>query len=255
LPTETGAVRFADESKSISFFPAEHTPGGVILALDGVTEFGERAPERGDPWPNVLLSRRLPPSPRLPDLGSVPLRLRYRLLHARPDKAKPGWDDRRHTAQFVFYVTVQNLNSASPGHGDYLWFGFLLYDMRFRMPKAFAARDTGSEKKVATGKFMVQPAFERFSKVSPHDGDWITIATDLLPMLHDALELAWSRGYLPDSRDVRDYGLGGMNTGWEITGPVDAALHLAELSLQAVTTSSIDTKPMESATPEPGRKR
>ena len=59
------------------------------------------------------------------------------------------------------------------------------------------------------------------------------IKMDLLPMLKEALADAWERGYLKDSRDIDDYRLGGMNMGWEITGPIKAAVQIERVSLDA----------------------
>jgi len=224
-----GRVRFADAAKSIVFGKED----GVVLALDAVKEYQRKAPERGDPWPHLLLSqRRLLHHPALPELVAVPFHIRYRLLAAEPLKGL-GWHDQRHTAQVVFFVTIQNLNRQSEGYGDYLWFGIALYDFRYRSPKGLAAPDVGTKKKAGTGKFMYVPAFARFSQQSPHDEDWMEIETDLLPMLREALADAWKRGYLKDSRELTDYRLGGMNMGWEITGPIRAAVQIKQISLDA----------------------
>lgn len=224
-----GRVCFADATKRLVFGKDE----GVVLSLDGVTEYQRKAPERGDPWPHMLLSqRRLLHHPSLPELAAVPFHIRYRLLEAEPFKA-PGWHDKRHTAQTVFFVTVQNLNRQSKGYGDYLWFGIMLYDYRWRSPKAHMAPDMGSKKKLGTGKYIYTPAFARFSKESPHDKEWMEIEMDLLPMLKEALADAWKRGYLKDSHDIDDYRLGGMNMGWEITGPIKAAVQIERVSLDA----------------------
>jgi len=204
----------------------------LVLALDATREYGQNSPQPGDPWPHLLVERRLIEHPAVTELESVRFRIQYRLLKARAEK-RPGWNDRRHTAQFVFYVTVQSLNRDSPGHGDYLWFGVLLYDRRDRFPSTYAAKDVGSAKKKGTGKFIFQPDFKRLSQRSPHDGDWVTIDTNLLPMMREALDAAWQRGYLQDSKDPADYRLGGMNMGWEITGPIDAAVQVRGLNLEA----------------------
>ena len=224
-----GRVRFADEAKHVLFGKTE----GVVLGLDAIAEYQGKAPAKGEPWPHLLLSqRRLLHHPSLPELAAVPFRIRYRLLEAEPRKG-PGWDDRRHTAQVVFYVTVQNLNRQSAGYGDYLWFGIRLYDLRFPWPKQMAMPDIGSQKKQGTGKFMYAPAFARLARRSPHDKQWVEIDADLLPFLEEALAAAWERGYLKDSRDRGDYRLGGMNMGWEITGPVRAAVQFGSISLAA----------------------
>jgi len=228
----SGAVRFFDGAKAVVFGPADSEQADLILALDATQEYGPRSPESGDPWPHLLVERRLTEHPAMTELASVPFHIRYRLLKARADE-RPGWNDRRHTAQFVFYVTVQNLNRSSPGHGDYLWFGLLLYDRRHRFPPAYAAQDIGSSKKKGTGRFIFQPDFKRVSQRSPHDGEWVTIDADLLPTMREALDTAWQRGYLEDSKDPADYRLGSMNMGWEITGPIDAAVQVQGLRLDA----------------------
>ncbi len=228
----SGAVRFSDGAKAVVFGPSGADQADLVLALDATREYGQNSPQPGDPWPHLLVERRLIEHPAVTELESVRFRIQYRLLKARAEK-RPGWNDRRHTAQFVFYVTVQSLNRDSPGHGDYLWFGVLLYDRRDRFPSTYAAKDVGSAKKKGTGKFIFQPDFKRLSQRSPHDGDWVTIDTNLLPMMREALDAAWQRGYLQDSKDPADYRLGGMNMGWEITGPIDAAVQVRGLNLEA----------------------
>ncbi|MBN2452065.1 MAG: hypothetical protein JXR77_16885, partial [Lentisphaeria bacterium] len=197
-------------------------------------EYGGKAPAKGEPWPHMLLNQRLLVHPALTELRAVPFRIRYRLVRAVARQG-PGWDPRRHTAQFVFYVTLQNLTRGSEGYGDYLYFGALLYDLRFPMPPPFAALDRGTAKKQGTGKFIFQPAFARLSDRSPHDGQPVEIDIDLLPMLEEAIEEAWRRGYLAGSRQRGDYRLSGMNMGWETTGPVDAELEIEHLFLEART--------------------
>ena len=49
----------------------------------------------------------------------------------------------------------------------------------------------------------------------------------------EGLEVAWERGYLKDSHDPSDYRLSGMNTGWEVTGPIDVEMQVRGLRLEA----------------------
>ncbi len=227
-----GAVRFADRAKAVTFYP----PGGkaaVAFALAGSVEYRGAAPRRGDPWPHLLAQRQLTAHPSMTDMAALHFAIRYRLLKAavrRPD----GFDPRRHTAQFVFYLTVQNRNRASAGFGDYFWFGVPLYDARHRLPPAHTAVDRGSDRKPATGKFIFTPAAKRYTSRSAHDGEWVTIEKDILPLVREGLKTAWRRGYLGDSREMADYRLGGMNTGWEVTGPLDVAMQVGGLRLEAV---------------------
>jgi hypothetical protein len=224
-----GVVRFSDGAKGVTFFP-QAGEADISFALLGNIEYDGQAPRPGDPWPHLLAERKLLAHPAVTELAALRMAIRYRLVRAevhRPD----GFDPRRHTAQFVFYITVQNRNRQSAGFGDYFWFGVPLYDTRYRLPKAHKAVDKGSDRKPATGKFIFNPGGERYTTHSAHDGDWVTIDQDLLPLVLEGLNTAWERGYLPDSREMADYRLMAMNTGWEVTGPLDVEMQIADLRL------------------------
>jgi hypothetical protein len=146
----------------------------------------------------------------------------------------PGWNPAQHTAQFTFYVTLRNGNNKSPGFGDYLWFGVPMYDARYRLPRKYAAEDVGNAKKRATNKFIFDAPGKVFTSTPAASGRWITIEHDLLRLMNEALDTAWSAGFLAESRNKQDFVLGEMNIGWEITGPIDAAMQIRDLSLQVV---------------------
>lgn len=229
---DDGSVRYFDGAKSVVFYPPD-AEADLALGLDGATEYRRKAPAAGDPWPHLLAERSLAAHPRLTELETVRLSVRYRLVRAQLDEP-PGHDPRRHTAQFVFYITVQNRNRQSSGFGDYYWFGVPMYDARYRFPREHKARDVGSDRKPATGKFIFNPSGEVYTSQSAHDGDWVTIEKDLLPLMREGLNTAWQRGYLRDSQDPADYRLGGMNTGWEVTGCWNVELQIDQLRLEAV---------------------
>jgi hypothetical protein len=227
-----GAIRFADGAKSVTFFPADSEPD-IAFGLLGILEYENKAPKPGDPWPHLLAERKLAAQPAITDLAAMPFFVQYRLVKEKVSRPE-GFTPRRHTAQFVFYITVQNRNRESAGFGDYYWFGVPMYDTRQRIPKAHKAMDVGSDRKPATGKFIFNPGGERYTSQSAHDRDWVTIDKDLLPLVREGLEAAWERGYLKDSHDPADYRLGGMNTGWEVTGPIDVEMQVKGLRLEAV---------------------
>jgi hypothetical protein len=133
-----------------------------------------------------------------------------------------------HAAQFQIFFTVQNRNRRSPGFGDLVWFGVPIYDNRDRFPKAFKARDFGG-----TAKFIFTPDGKTFTSQSAHDGAWVVIDKDLLPLMRDALATAWKRGFLKGSSDLSDYSIGGMNMGWELPGTFDVEMDIRRLSLRA----------------------
>ncbi len=216
----------------MTFFP-EGSEADIALGLQGILEYEGKSPKRGDPWPHLLAERKLATQPAVTELEALPFFVQYRLVKetvSRPD----GFTPQRHTAQFVFYITVQNRNRESSGFGDYYWFGVPMYDTRQRIPKPHKAMDVGSDRKPATGKFIFNPGGEQYTTQSAHDRDWVTIDRDLLPLVREGLETAWERGYLKDSHDPSDYRLSGMNTGWEVTGPIDVEMQVRGLRLDAV---------------------
>jgi hypothetical protein len=234
-----GVLRYADGAKSVTFDFSRPDDATITLGVDGTTEFAGTPPPRGAAWPHLLVERSLLAHPSLPELEAVPFRIRYRLIRQESDRLT-GWDERRHTAQFLLYITVQNRNRQSAGFGDYLWFGVSMYDARYRHTPPHKAADSSSEHKQGTGKFIFNPAGKRYTAKSAHDGEWITIECDLLPLMREALGQAWQQGFLGDSREMRDYHLGGLNFGWEVTGTWNVAMQVKGLSLGATKLEPLD---------------
>jgi hypothetical protein len=228
----SGSMRYFDGAKSVTFGAPETPDADLILSLDGKIEYGDHAPEKGQPWPHLLVEQELARHPVLADISAVPFHIEYHLLHSEAFHL-PGWDDERHTAQFLLYITVQNGNRSSKGFGDFLWFGVPMYDARNPLPRRHTAPDKGTALKLGTGKYIYCPGGEVYSTKPAKDGEWITIDRDLLPLMRDALDSAWKAGYLVDSRDPGDYQLGGMNCGWEVTGPLSASMQIRGLRLTA----------------------
>ena len=204
----------------------------ITLGLDGIAEYERKSPKRGAPWPHLLVEREFISHPRISDLNSVDFRISYRLI--RHEAHRPsGWNAQRHTAQFLLYITLRNQNRKSAGFGDYLWFGVPMYDARYRHMPGHKAADLGTQHKGGTGKYIFNPAGSRYTSQSAHDGQWITIEQDLLPLMKEALRDAWDKRFLPDSHELNDYGLGGMNCGWEVTGTWNVAMQIKGLRLEA----------------------
>jgi hypothetical protein len=189
-------------------------------------EYGTNARRRSDPWVHLLMEQEFATPPALEQLGTARLHIEARLVRARNLHQGDYLPD-VHAAQFQIFFTVQNRNRTSPGFGDLLWFGVPIYDNRHRMPPEFKAQDFGG-----TAKFIYTPGGLTFGADSAHEGAWVTIEKDLRPLMVEALDTAWARGFLGGSRVVRDYHIGGMNLGWELPGTFDVELHLRQLSLR-----------------------
>ena len=162
------------------------------------------------------------------ELAELRFRIEYRLTHSE-EYRRADWSDGRHAAQFLAYVTVQNRNRQSHGHGDFLWFGVPMYDSRVRMPRGHAAQDTAGSK-----KFIYNPPASAYTTRSAHDGDWVSIDRDLVPLIYDGLKKAWDRGFLTESRDPADYRVGEFNIGWEMPGTLAVEMQVRNLAMDAV---------------------
>ena len=226
------AVRYFDGAKTIVFHPkaGKGTPD-LAMGIDAITEYGDNIPKPGDAWPHILLERKLIGNPILTELKAVHFHIRFR-IPKQEKKQTTEWIEKYHTAQFLFYMTIQNLNRDNPGYGDYYWYGVAMYDARYRHTPGHQAVDRTTEKKKGTGKFIFNLPGKEYFPESAHDGEWITIDKDILPMIVQGLESAWERGYLSQSQVMADYRLSGMNIGWEVTGPMNVMAEIADFSIE-----------------------
>ena len=223
-----GALICSNAAKAVTLGAANPSAADLVFAVNSREEYGPRARPPAEPWVHLLAEQEFGESASLAKLRAAKLHVEARLLRARNRHADDYSPD-RHAAQFQIFFTLQNANRQSPGYGDLLWFGVPIYDNRDRFPKAFKAQDFGG-----TAKFIFTPAGDTYAAVSAHDGKWITLEKDLLPLLREALTTAWARGFLKDSKELADYRLGGMNLGWECPGSFDVEMQLRNLSLKLV---------------------
>lgn len=233
----SGALRYANQGKSVVIGLPGTEDADLTLGVRAQAEYGDHARKKGEPWPHLLATQRFELHPALKDLEKLVLSISVRLRESTLGKTE-DYDSRIHAAQFVFYVTAQNLNRQSPGYGDYLYFGVPLYDDRYPhgTPKPFAAPD-------AAGKFIYTPPASVYTSETTHSGQWVTITKDLLPLLLEGLNTAWARGFLPASHDLSDYRVGGMNLGWEVPGVLNVQMQLRDLSLKAFPKAGIRLSP------------
>lgn len=201
--------------------------GELAMAVNSAVEYGAKARTVAEPWAHLLVEQEFEQPARLSELASARLQVEARLLRSR-NLHQEDYSPDKHAAQFQIFFTVQNRNPKSAGHGDLLWFGVPLYDNRDRFPKEFKAQDFGG-----TAKFIFTPGGETYAKESMHDGVWVTIEKDLLPLMKEALRTAWERGFLKDSQALEDYYIGGMNMGWELPGSFDVEVQVRGLTLKA----------------------
>lgn len=200
----------------------------LILGLDSRVEYGDRYRKQGEMWPHLLVGCNVTDAcPRLDAIAAMPYAVECRLDEADTFR-EDGYDPHIHAAQFLGFFTIQNHNRASEGYGDFLWLGVPLYDDRGRTGRAVINGDVDLKKLIYT------PQRSAYTDQPVKVGVWIRFAADLLPLAKEALETAWERGYLQESKDLGDYRVGGVSLGWEVTGRNRVSVSLRNLSLKAV---------------------
>ncbi len=205
--------RIEDTAKWVIFGVPDSVHADIVLGLDSRKEWGDTPREHGQPWPHLLLGQDTANhSPTIAEMTSVDFKISARLLQGERFE-HDHYHTSVHAAEFTVFLTLQNRNRESIGYGDFLWFGIQLYDDRHRMtPERLIEGDAGHS------KFIYQLGLAPYTDKSFHDGEWISINKDLLPLFYDAFIKAWERGFLSGSRDLSDYRIGRLGLGWEVPG-------------------------------------
>jgi hypothetical protein len=224
----SGAARFANEAKAIVVGRPGSEEADLSLAVDSRPEYPDGPRKQGQEWPHLLASQPLEGSPSLAEMQAVRFHLEARLRRSE-NLTGEGYSPSTHAAQFITTITVQNLKRESPGYGDFLWLNLVQCDDRQRIPQPFIAPDQAHQ------KLIYAPTGEQLARQSLHDGGWVTFEADLMPIIGEALQAAWERGFLRGSRDPADYRLGGISMGWEVPGTFAVEVQVRNLSLLAST--------------------
>ncbi|MCA9100332.1 MAG: hypothetical protein KDA63_04225 [Planctomycetales bacterium] len=236
-PTQrpSGAWEYANADKQIvaGGGPAA-AESDLILTINGQSEYGGTFRGVNDPWPALLVQQSISEpgghlssqAPSIAEMASLDFQIDARLLY--DDRITTDeYDPAIHASQYLIYYTVQNLNPSSTGFGDFLWFGTALYDDRYDVTGEVVLVDG------FTQKLIYGVGIEPFTSEKIADGEWVTVAGNLLPHMKAGLQEAWSRGLLLDSQDFADYKIGGMNMGWEMPGMNDASMQIRNYSVIA----------------------
>lgn len=227
------SYRWADKYKAITIFPDNNENSNLDLDINANNEYGGVYRAAGDPWPHLLVSQTIYHNGSQSIEAVDELRLTFEAKLAFSNRnIKSGHNENIHAGQYVMFFTIQNRNIDNTGYGDFLWFGVPIYDDRHSMLPKMIKVDTGSESKPGTGKLMYRISSEDISNSTMHSGEWVSFDADILPHVRDALQEAWSQGFLTDSMDYEDYFIGAMNAGYEVSGLNVINIQLKNLSLQ-----------------------
>jgi hypothetical protein len=230
-PPSNGGWLLQDRSKCVRLIHNQGGSGSLFLELDGTREF-DQPRKQGEPWPHLLIQQSVTNCPPIAALSAVNLHVEACL--AGKDNDDTGYDAALHCAQCPLVLIIQNKNAASPGYGDFFWFQVPLYDDRWEYPPPHVAVDTADP----SAKLIYNPGLQAYTDATIQHGGWVRLDLDLLPHLRRGLEMAGTRGYLPDSRDPKDFKVTSFILGWEVTGRNRGAIEFRNLSLQAVQASA-----------------
>lgn len=235
--SSSGSSRIYQYGDSGNRVVANVATGSVSFVLNSSTEYGlngitSNPRLANQSWPHLLLYKDLPDSQLLniADKKEVRMKAVYS-IDKIVDKMPAGTTDASlHTAQFQWYITVQNRNVSSPDYGRYIWFGLCYYDYRYAYTPLYSAEDGGKE--VNTGAFIyvpdMQPILQSQGTVSP--GKVFNVDVNVLPLIQAAFQLAQQRNYLT-STTWKDLYISTNNIGWEVPGTYDVGSTIQQLNI------------------------
>ena len=224
------AKRFSNAAKTITVCAPGEDKSDLTLTLDSRPEFEGRFREDSQPWPHLLVEQSIADCPSMAEIKELRFHIEAKLLEAECNEGE-GYRKSAHTAQMPFVIVIRNSNKSSAGYGDFGWFMIPLYDYRYRDWPVYIAQDKADP----SSKLIYNPGAKACGIRSLHDRDWVTVDTDVLPILIKGMKEAWKRGYLTDSQDLRDYRISSINMGWEVTGLAKASIQIRNLSMKAIT--------------------
>ncbi len=228
-----GSRELTNAGKTVRVYPGGLGGEGVLLAVQGGTEYGGRLRAFGEPWPHLLVEQTFTKPRKLYEWDRIEFQVEFRVEQceaATDQKPDPGL----HTAHINAFWTIHNLNPDSADHRDMIWFGLPLFDARHEIAPGHQALDIG--KNDATGKFICTIDGHRFWSAPVDDGQWHTLACDLLPYIREALAASQAKGFLVNTQ-FEDLAATTFNLGWEVPGPYNCAIHLRHLQMDGIEKS------------------
>jgi len=217
-----------------NLFSVNPIDGVVKLVLNTSSEYGHNKINPNNPrqdgqkWPHLLISQTM-------DEKAVPvfsaqeyyMRLKYQIDSVKNNHTSTTYNKSIHSAQFQWFISVNNQNSESKGYGDYFWFGFSFYDYRYDYSPFYANKDINT-----TGKFIYMPDMKEVlgEQNKTVIGQLKLVQIPIKEYLKKAFELAKESGFLKET-NWEDLYIGHTNIGWEVPGSFDVASTLLDMAI------------------------
>ncbi len=237
----SGAYQYADANKAVTIGPESSDDGHLILAVNGLNDFGGVYRSSSDPFPHLLADQRIAEpdgwlgtnTPSVGEMTNLNFSVDVKLIYHTRNEAS-GYNSDIHALQYNCVFLVQNLNQSSSGYGKNMYFMSTIFDDRSSVPGMNIAEDTYSD------RLIYDIGLSPFSSTGLTVGTWKTLSADLLPYIKDGLNEAWNRGYLTESTSLNDYKVALFTTGFECSGFNIGTMQIKNLSLTAERTVDYD---------------
>ncbi|MBN8786162.1 MAG: hypothetical protein J0I84_03675 [Terrimonas sp.] len=216
---------YFDGSKTLKI---NNDTGGFVLDIDGSKDYTKDRKE-GEAWIHFIMEvTSMPVQVKISDINFLDYSLEFNLTKEKNNNIH--FNSGLHTALFIWYITLNDRDPASPTYGDYFWFGLPIYDYRYDYSPFFAQQDGGKEDK--TDKFVINPKGEDFLNNTVRLNEPQHMQVDVFGMLKNAYELAVSRGFMKNTT-FEKLSIASMYIGWELPGNFDVAMKVDKISMKA----------------------
>lgn len=210
LNEETFSI--ADTSKSVT---VDRKTGAITLAMNAAKEYDrvQNASSLGVYWPHLLVAPKNTVPVPIADCETMTVYLDFVINKSEHHAADFGAERPGLQAQFAWFVYVQNTNEESAGYGEFLWFGFNLYDpTQLYAPhneqQDFAGGNAGNY-------IYTLGAVECIGNERVKVGERTGFEMDLIAAVEQGLAAAHEAGFMTNST-VEDCSITGMNIGYEM---------------------------------------
>ena len=226
----SGAYIWKDLNKEIIYGQPGTSEEGITLSVNSFNEYSNRFRDGSTKdWPHLYISQDMGKRlPSIKELSTVRLTMEAKLIRAI-EKMSDGFNPSIHTAQYVVYFLIQNLNQQSPGYGnDFVNFGFSLYDSRYTFPSSFVMPDPDG------GHLIWQMGLNQLTSKSLKSKEWVSINKNIFSDIRKSVQYAIDKGVFK-SKDLSDYYLSSMVAGWEVPGLSDVSIQVKNFNIYAST--------------------
>ena len=215
---EVGVHVYEDASK---YLLLNTNTGAFRMGIKGSAEYD--APRTSDQrFMGALLTPSVADIVYVKDLAHLYVTLDFTLDEVTCCMTKEEFNSGLHTAQWNFYVFVQDSTSSS-------WFyvGLPLYDYRGTGSSEYIAGDPGTG-----GTLIYVPTAKSAygENVTAKVGVRFTQTVDLVPLIERGFVRGQAKKFLT-GRDLDNFFISGCNIGWEIPGTFDCMVSVYEFSM------------------------